>query len=107
MSEALQPIHFKAPSIRNRHFPGELALTLILLCLGLLRGAEPESRPRFLYEEGPLVMTEDALRDANGSFTLAQLPAPDPKCKEALKGDVTPLTARMWKIALDDVSATW
>ena len=60
-------------------------------------------KTRFLFEQGPLVMTADALRDANGSFSLAQLPNPEPKCKVELKGDVTPLTRRMWKIALDDV----
>ncbi len=48
-------------------------------------------------------MTADSLRDANGSFTLDQLPTPDPKCQVRLKGDITPLTQRMWKIALDDV----
>jgi len=81
-------------------------------CLMLFIGlafAEPapvggnEVKPRFLFEQGPLVMTADALRDANGSFTLAQLPNPAPKCKVELKGAVTPLTMRMWKIALDDV----
>ena len=66
-------------------------------------GAAAKTRRRFLYEQGPLVMTADGLRDANGAFSLAQLPAPEPKCKVALKGDVTPLTERMWKIALDDV----
>jgi len=62
-----------------------------------------EVKPRFLFEKGSLVMTADALRDANGSFTLAQLPNTEPKCKVELKGAVTPLTMRMWTIALDDV----
>jgi len=62
-----------------------------------------EVKPRFLFEQGSLVMAADALRDANGSFTLAHLPSPEPKCKVELKGAVTPLTRRMWKIALDDV----
>jgi len=57
----------------------------------------------FLFEQGPLVMTEDALRDANGQFSLAQLPAPEPKCKVRLTGNITPLTQRMWQIALADV----
>jgi len=80
----------------------------LLLCIGLAF-AEPapvggnEVKPRFLFEQGPLVMTADALRDANGSFILAQLPSPEPNCKVELKGSVTPLTRRMWKIALDDV----
>ena len=62
-----------------------------------------EAKTRFLFEQGSLVMTAEALRDANGSFSLAQLLNPEPKCKVELKGDVTPLTARLWKIALDDV----
>ena len=80
----------------------------LLLGIGLASG-EPASvvgngvKPRFLFEQGPLVMTADALRDANGSFSLAQLPNPEPKCKVELQGAVTPLTRRMWKIALDDV----
>ncbi len=80
----------------------------LLMGIGLSSG-EPTSvlnnevKPRFLFEQGPLVMTAEALRDANGSFSLAQLPNPKPKCNMELKGDVTPLTARMWQIALDDV----
>ena len=80
----------------------------LLLGLGLASGGPAsvgsnEAKPRFLFEQGPLVMTADALRDANGSFSLARLPNPEPKCKVELKGTVTPLTVRMWKIALDDV----
>ncbi|MFM2126050.1 MAG: hypothetical protein RL328_2501, partial [Acidobacteriota bacterium] len=62
-----------------------------------------KARRRFLYEQGPLVMTGDGLRDANGAFSLAQLPQPTPRCQHGLQGDVTPLTERMWRIALDDV----
>jgi len=52
--------------------------------VGLLSG-EPtavlneEAKPRFLFEQGLLVMTAEALCDANGSFSLAQLPNPKPK----------------------------
>ncbi|MCX6946298.1 MAG: hypothetical protein NTU87_00305, partial [Verrucomicrobia bacterium] len=80
----------------------------LLMGIGLAFG-EPASvggdqaKTRFLFEQGSLVMTAEALRDANGSFSLAQLLNPEPKCKVELKGDVTPLTARLWKIALDDV----
>ena len=59
--------------------------------------------PRFLYEQSPLAMTADALRDADGAFSLEQLPAPTPMCKTMLKGDITPPIERMWKIAIDDV----
>jgi hypothetical protein len=80
----------------------------LLMGIGLVSG-EPTSvlneevNPRFLFEQGSLVMTAEAVRDANGSFSLPQLPNPEPKYKVELKGDVTPLTARLWKIALDDV----
>ena len=65
-------------------------------------GAAAKSNRRFLYEQGLLVLTADSVRDANGTFSLAQLPNPQPKCKATLKGNVTLLTERMWKIALDD-----
>ena len=72
--------------------------------MGYLTGkTAPKPRIRFLYEQGPLVMTEDALRDANGAFSLAQLPAPPPRCQVKLAGNITALTRRMWEIALDDV----
>ncbi len=70
---------------------------------GLAGSAAPKPRIRFLYDQGPLVMTEDALRDANGAFSLAQLPAPTPRCQVKLTGEITALTKRMWEIALDDV----
>jgi hypothetical protein len=78
-------------------------MALALPAFESLSGAESIARRRFLYKQGPLVMTDDALRDANGKFTLAQLPTPTPRCPVQLKGDITPLTERMWKIALDDV----
>jgi len=99
--------------LNRRSFLGTLAAGLAWSGSGLATGlvfagsgpadVAAKFRRRFLYEQGPLVMTADALRDANGAFSLAQLPAPTPKCKVTLKGDVTPLTERMWKIALDDV----
>ncbi len=70
---------------------------------GGLACATSKPRTRFLYAQKPLVMTEDALRDANGAFSLEQLPAPEPRCLAQLEGAATPLTKRMWKIALDDV----
>jgi hypothetical protein len=100
--------------LNRRHFLGVMATGAAWSGLGFgagsvlaevlpVAGAAAKTRQRFLYEQGPLVMTADAVRDANGAFSLAQLPAPTPKSKVALKGDVTPLTERMWKIALDDV----
>ena len=85
-----------------------MASVWLLMGIGMASG-EPvsavgnEAKTRFLFEQGSLVMTAEALRDTNGSFSLTQLPNPEPKCKVELKGAVTPLTARLWKVALDDV----
>ncbi|VGO20697.1 hypothetical protein [Pontiella sulfatireligans] len=73
----------------------------LVLMAGVSGCVAMEHPARFIYEQEPLVMTADALRDANGAFTLAQLP--QPRCQVKLKGEVTPLTERMWAIALDDV----
>jgi hypothetical protein len=80
-----------------------LVTNLVFAGSGPANAAATKARRRFLYEQGPLVMTADALRDANGKFSLAQLPTPTPKCQVPLTGDVTLLTERMWQIALDDV----
>ena len=100
--------------LTRRHLVGSITASLVWSGVGFGAGpglaevrslqTEAAATPgRFLYAQGPLVMTDDALRDANGAFSLAQLPAPEPRCKTALNGIVTPLTGRMWKIALDDV----
>ena len=113
MNRALSQPNLGQP-LNRRSFLGTMTAGLAWSGLGFgagsvlaealpVAGAAAKTRRRFLYEQGPLVMTADALRDANGAFSLAQLPAPTPKCKVTLKGDVTPLTKRMWKIALDDV----
>jgi hypothetical protein len=80
-----------------------MAAGLVFSKSGPVDGAAAKPRLRFRYAKEPLVMTEDALRDANGAFSLEQLPAPEPRCQVRLEGDITPLTKRMWKIALDDV----
>ena len=79
-----------------------IAAVLACSVFGLTFEASAEPKPRFLYEQKPLVMTADSVRDANGSFSLAMLPNPEPKCQERLQGGITPLTERLWKIALDD-----
>ena len=97
----------------RRSFLGTVAAGLAWSGSGLAAGlALPESgtaprtstkpRRRFLYEQGPLVMTADSVRDAIGAYSLVKLPNPEPKCRVRLQGDVTPLTERLWKIALDD-----
>ena len=78
-------------------------LFITIAVLGLCGSARSETPPRFLYEREPLVMGPNRLSDANGSFTLTQLPSPEPRCKAVLTGTTTPLTQRMWAIALDDV----
>ena len=100
--------------LNRRSFLGLVAIELACSGLGLMTNpvfaesvlpptTETKAQRCFLFEQGPLVMTEDALRDANGQFSLEQLPAPEPKCQVRLAGNVTPLTERMWQIALDDV----
>jgi len=79
-----------------------IAAVLACAVFGLTFEASAEPKPRFLYEQKPLVMTVDSVRDVNGSFSLAMLPNPEPKCQVRLQGDITPLTERLWKIALDD-----
>ena len=74
---------------------------LLISCL--LIQATDAAPLKFLYEKDLLVMKEDSLRDALGAFTLAQLPEPKPKCQAKLTEDTTPLTQRMWTIALDDL----
>ena len=69
------------------------AMSCLWLLMGIgLASAETasvggnEAKTRFLFEQGSLVMAAEALGDANGSFSLAQLPNPEPKCKMELKG---------------------
>ena len=87
----------------RRSFLGTIASGLVLSGFSLAGSVIAKPRTRFLYASESLVMTETALRDANGAFSLQQLPAPEPRCRVQLEGDTTPLARRMWKIALDDV----
>ena len=80
-----------------------IALATGIVWCGPPSSSAAESGPHFQYTQEPLVMSADVLRDANGQFSLAQLPVPAPRSQARLTGDVTPLTERMWKIALDDV----
>lgn len=81
----------------NLHF-----LYVNIAAVILLQGADAAT-PKFLYSKERLVMTADSFRDALGAFTLAQLPDPQPKCQVKLTGVTTPLTRRIWAIALDDL----
>jgi hypothetical protein len=84
--------------------PSIETITMVLACVvfGQAPEASAEPGPRFLYAQEPLVMTADSIRDANGGFSLAMLPNPEPNCPVRLQGNPTPLTERLWKIALDD-----
>lgn len=66
-------------------------------------GSPSESGKRFLYRQEALVMNENSVADANGAILLEKLPSPEPKCAVKISASATPLTQRMWKIALDDV----
>jgi len=79
-----------------------IAVVLACTVFVLTPKASAEPKPRFFYVQKPLVMTADSVRDANGSFSLAMLPNPQPRCRVRLREYVTPLTERLWKIALDD-----
>ncbi len=57
----------------------------------------------FEYRNPPLVLTADSLFDALGSFGVEDLPLRSPKNKAMLSGISSPLTGKMWNIALYDI----
>lgn len=93
----------EAPTLKLRWRCLLAAIAAGLACSVPTGNAAGETRPRFVYAQGPLVMAVGSVRDANGVVTLDRLPSPEPKCRVQLVGDATPLTRRMWQIALDDV----
>lgn len=67
--------------------------------------SHPDSKSRkFVYQSKPLILTENTLADGLGTFTIEDLPVVTPKCSIGLKKNVTPLTKKMWKIALKGTS---
>ncbi|MCF8379223.1 MAG: hypothetical protein K9H49_06580 [Bacteroidales bacterium] len=62
-----------------------------------------EDEYRFNYNNPPLVLTADSLSDALGSFGTADLPVQSPNNKARLSGSASPITNKMWNIALHDV----
>ena len=58
---------------------------------------------KLVYEKGPLVLKANSLEDGLGQFVTADLPNVSPKNTMALKPEATPLTKKMWAIALNDV----
>jgi hypothetical protein len=58
---------------------------------------------KLLYDKGPLVLKANSLEDGLGRFETADLPNVTPKNTFTLKPSATPLTKKMWDIALHDV----
>jgi len=58
---------------------------------------------KVLYNKAPLVLTDNKLTDALGSFTTADLPVVKPKTVFPLTSNASPIVNKMWLIALDDV----
>jgi hypothetical protein len=74
---------------------------LILLTISLITSSAYSQK--FLYEKGPLVLKANSLEDGLGRFETADLPNVNPKSTIGLKPIATPLTKKMWNIALHDV----
>ncbi len=58
---------------------------------------------KFLYDKSPLILKANSLEDGLGHFTTEDLPNVSPKNATVLKVDATPITKKMWNIALHDV----
>lgn len=74
-----------------------------LVMLGSLLISSSAHSQKFLYEKGPLVLTANSLEDGLGQFVTDDLPNVNPKNTILLKADATPITKKMWNIALHDV----
>ena len=73
----------------------------ILLTISLITSSAYSQK--LVCEKTPLVLTSNSLEDGLGRFTTADLPDVNPKNTIVLKPDATPLTKKMWNIALHDV----
>lgn len=79
-------------------------LKLLPILLGiLLLFANTLIDPKLIYKSDSLILTETTLTDALGSFTVDDLPIMNPKCQIMLRENATPLSKKMWKIALNDI----
>lgn len=56
-----------------------------------------------VYNNPPLILTENELFDGLGSFKTDDLPSVTPKIGLSLIDDATPIMAKMFKIALNDI----
>ena len=75
----------------------------VLVILGFFLVSIGNDEPKLLYNSSPLVLTENTLSDGLGAFKAEDLPVVNPKCNVELKKNASPLTRKMWKIALNDV----
>ena len=57
---------------------------------------------KLVYQKGPLVLKANSLEDGLGQFVTDDLPNFTPKNTIGLKPDATPLSRKMWNIALHD-----
>ncbi|MCX6309086.1 MAG: hypothetical protein NTY32_09775, partial [Bacteroidia bacterium] len=76
---------------------------IAVLCLSSFSFIAAKNNQKFVYDNTPLVLTENTLSDGLGAFKLDELPTVTPKCTIGLKQNATPLTKKMWEIALNDV----
>ena len=76
---------------------------VFVFCIGILFYLSAKNNPKFVYKNTPLVLTENAMSDGLGAFKVEDLPIVNPNCSINLKKNATPLTQKMWKIALHDV----
>ncbi|MFC2080018.1 hypothetical protein ACFLRQ_00940 [Bacteroidota bacterium] len=59
--------------------------------------------PKFYFNNPPLVLTSDSLVDVLGAFSVDDLPDVQPINHTVLKDNATPITKKMWNIALNDI----
>lgn len=76
---------------------------IVLLMQGSLLMTSSAYSQKFLYDKKPLVLTANSLADGLGQFVTDDLPNVTPKNTMVLKSDASPLTRKMWNIALHDV----
>lgn len=76
---------------------------IFVFCISILLSLSAKNNPKFVYKNTPLVLTENTLSDGLGAFKVEDLPIVKPNCSINLKKNATPLTQKMWKIALHDV----
>ena len=75
----------------------------LLIPLTIFLFASSVYSQKFVYEKGPLELKANSLEDGLGQFVTDDLLDVNPKCTIKLKKDTSPLTQKMWAIALNDV----